>query len=176
MKKRILLQENENVANSVIAAHQRKENNSQRILTILKEIGLSLESFENWEREVEQHFRTQYPKASLDFCLDAAGIKEPYRQAESLYKEHYNDLSFEKLNDEGKEAIRESYRQYAETENQIEAYNLAHSIVKDLNQLQELGIRVNQQYAMNFCNVFHSTNSKVEVYENMLNDRILTLK
>lgn len=175
MKKRILLQENENVANSMIATHQRKQNNAQSILSILKEIGLSLESFGSWEREVEQHFRTQYPKASLDFCLDAAGIKEPYRIAESFYLANKNDLSFEQLTDEGKEEIRESYRKYAETENQIEAYNLAHSIVKDLNRLQELGIRVNQQYAMNFCNVFHSEKFKVEVYENMLNDRILTL-
>ncbi|SHM35672.1 hypothetical protein [Flavobacterium xanthum] len=176
MKERILLQENENVANSVIAAHERKSNNGTQILTMLDQLGLKLSSFESWPREVEQNFRKEYPKASLDFCLDAAGIKEPYRIAESFYLANKNDLSFEQLTKEQIEAIREQYRTYADSDIQIELHNLAHKVAKDLNRLQELGISVNHYQTNAFCSVLISENGKVQTYTKGLNAKILSLK
>jgi TRAP-type uncharacterized transport system substrate-binding protein len=176
MKKRILLKENENLSNSIIELKKTQSNNGTQILSMLNELGLSIKSFNSWSEEVEQEFRKEYPKASLDFCLDANGIKEQYKEAEAFYLKNQNNLSFEQLTNEEIEEVKEKYRAYATTEKQIEAYNLANSVVKDLNRLEDLGIRVNSHHVMNLCSVFHSNNSKVEVYTENLNERIISLK
>lgn len=176
--KKILLKDNKEIAESIINAANVNYNNAKTLLSKLSKIGLDLDSVNDWTNEVEAEFRKDYPKADLDFCLSANGIKDQYREAEAFYLNNINALSFEALTDEQENVIREKNRQYAQTDTQIESYQLAHDIVNGLNRLKDLGIHIEASYAINLSPIFvqESRGGKIEIYAKNLNDAILNLK
>lgn len=177
MNTRILLDQRENLSNSVIESKTRQYSNGKKLLSMLNGIGLEVEAVNDWTKEVEATFRAEYPNASLDFCLDAKGIKEPYRVAETFYKANFGNLSFEELTAEQLEAIKEQYCIFAETENQIEAFNLAHSVAKDLTRLKSLKMPIDGFFIMKLAPFLHKTdNGKIAVNEKSLNSYVQSLK
>ena len=139
MTKRILLKENESRANVEIKEYSDAYEKGKRLLAMLKNLGYEVQRVDNWET-VEQHFTKDYPKATLSFNLNANGIEAEYLAAKDFH--HRGGLSFEALTVDKQEAIREKNRIYAETDKQIEAYNLMHRITDDLNKLESLGVKM----------------------------------
>jgi len=178
MKKRILLSENATVANSVIAQKQNNFVNGKKVLSGLKGLGLSLDIVNDWKEDVEPHFLKQFPGSTLDFNLDAKGIKAEYNELAAFYKTNRGNLTYDEPTAEELEAVRESYRQYAESEKQIEAYQLAHDVVNGLNRLKDLGVHIEAYYAINLSPIFvqESRGGAIEVYTKNLNDAVLNLK
>lgn len=137
--KKILLKENEVAYNQLLSYEISKYDNGKTLLAMLAKIGLNLSSVENWE-SIEQEFKKDYPKANLTFNLQANGIEQEYKEAEAYYLKHRQAMTFEPLTEDQQEAIREQYRLYATTPQQIEAHGLINSIVDNFNRLYELGV------------------------------------
>lgn len=173
---KILLKEDKKGAENAIAAINKGYADGLNLLKKLSVLGLELTEVKDWKKEVEPHFKQQFPDASLDFNLEANGTKVLYFEAEQLFKTASN-LFFVKPTTEEIEAIQEHYKVYAETDNQIEAFNLVHTVAKDLNRLKELGIPVNTFDISNVCPVLvNGTGGVTEVYNRNLIEFVQGLK
>jgi hypothetical protein len=150
MNKRILLKENEVIYNEVIYNEQQQFENGKTLLRLLAKIGIVKTELTNWS-EIESLVTVDYPKAPIQFNIDANGITEQYREAEAFFLKHYQRLSFEPITAEQIEAMKEKHRIYATTEKQLEAYALINTVIDSLNRLIELGIdiNVNKTYIVN---------------------------
>lgn len=150
MNKRILLKENEVIYNEVIYNEQQQFENGKTLLRLLAKIGIEKTEVTNWS-EIESLVSVDYPKATIQFNIDANGITEQYRESEAFHLKHYQRLSFEPITPEQIEAIKEKHRIYATTEKQIEVHGLVNTVVDSLNRLIELGmdINVNKAYIVN---------------------------
>jgi hypothetical protein len=175
MKTDLLLQDNKAAADSVINAANESYKNGLTLLRHLSGLGLEeVKEVKDWQ-EIENHFKAEYPQASLQFNLQAKNIEAPYMEAYNYYKANKGNISFEKLTEDATENIRNEYRVYA-TEKQTEAYNLAHSIAADLNKLKELGLPVNSFYAAELCPLMVNNAGSVEVYEKNLIEFVQSVK
>jgi hypothetical protein len=152
---KILLKKNEATYNELIELEQLKYNNGQTILAKLKSLGLSLTKVNDWTNDVEAEFMKDYPKANLSFNLSANGIETEYKEAEAYYLKYKNAMNFEKLTTEQAESIREEHRIYAESPAQIEAYELLHKTVDNLNRLIELGIPIDVNNVYDFMPIIY---------------------
>lgn len=150
MNNKILLKENEVIYNEVIYNEKQQFENGKTLLRLLAKIGIVKTELTNWS-EIESLVSVDYPKATIQFNIDANGITEQYREAEAFYLKHYQRLSFEPITPEQIEAIKEKHRIYATTEEQLEAYALINTVVDSLNRLIDLGIdiNVNKTYLVN---------------------------
>lgn len=171
---KILLLNNTAAAESAIAVVNEGYKNGMNLLSKLSDLGLELTEVKNWQKEVEPHFKQQFPNSTLDFNLEASGLKNQYFEAEQLFKTSHN-LFFVKPTTEEIEAIQEHYKVYAESEKQIEAYNLVHTVAKDLNRLNEF-IPVNTFHASDLSPVLVNNAGAVEVYQKNLVEFVLSLK
>jgi hypothetical protein len=138
---KILLSENDVLANAALTNEQHKINNAKALLAMLQKLGLTVDSVSDWG-EIEPHFRKDYPKATLQFNIEANGIEEPYRAAEAFFQKNWQSLRFEPMTEQEIEDIKEQHRIYAETPGQIEAYNLIHSIKDNFNRLHSFGVKM----------------------------------
>jgi len=164
---KILLNENKAVADSAINQKQQSHKAGMFVLAGLAKLGLKLDSVNDWTIDVEAEFRKDFPKADLDFNLNANGIKKEYRDLETYYNANKYGILFVEPTAGELEAIREQYRVYA-TEKQAEAHALAHSITNDLNKLKDLGIPVNTFQSLDFCPIFADNAGSLEVYTSNL--------
>ena len=137
--KRILLKENANSYNEIIANKKQDFANGQMLIKMLAKIGLAVENVNDWGA-IEQHFMTEFPKANLTFNLQANSIESEYREAEAFHLKHRQRLSFEPITDEQIESIKESQRVYATTESQIKAIELFNTVKDSLLKLKDLGV------------------------------------
>jgi hypothetical protein len=176
MKNRILLKENKAAADSVINAVNENYKNGLHLLKLLAGLGLDIKEVKDWQ-SIENHFKAEYPTASLDFNLDAKNIREPYMEIYSYYQSHKNKISFEKPTAEQFGEIREKHRLYADTAKQIEAHTLANSIANDLNRLKVLGMGVDSFYVSYLSPVFvGGAGGVIEIYNKNLIDAVERLK
>lgn len=141
MSKRILLLENEVISNEIIANGKQNYQNGRTLITMLDKLGLTVSKVENWQ-QIEQHFMTDYPKASLLFNLQANNIESEYKEAEAFYLKHRLSIIFEQITESEIENIKEKQRLYADRPNQIEAIELLNTVNKNLTRLIELGVRI----------------------------------
>ena len=84
---RILLKENENSYNEIIANEKIAYSNGKTLLSMLDKLGLTVSKVDSWQL-IEQEFTKDYPKASLTFNLQANGIETEFRDAEAFYLKH----------------------------------------------------------------------------------------
>jgi hypothetical protein len=147
---KILLHENTNAYNELIANAKNAYSNGITLLSMLAKIGLTVESVNDWEA-IEQEFTKDYPKAPLTFNLQANGIETEFRDAEAFYLKHRLQMSFEPLTDAMIEQTKESQRVYATTESQIRAIELFNTIKDSLLELKDLGVvlDLNKTYLIN---------------------------
>jgi hypothetical protein len=179
MKNRILLQENENVAQSVIDLEQNHATNWKKVGNLLNECGLNVQDIDNWtEIEALLSKDFQFPKATIEFNLDALGIRTQYEQAKELYEKKLKGIRYNiEVTPERIEEIKEEYRVYATTQNQIDAINTARSIVESVNKLNELGIRVTIESILQSCYIFSSEGrSKLTINERNLFADVIGIK
>nr|WP_309760376.1 hypothetical protein [Flavobacterium sp.] len=147
---KILLLENENSYNEIISNSKTAYSNGQTLLSKLAKLGLTLSKVENWEA-IELEFKKDYPKATIQFNIDANGITEQYREAEAFYVKHRHALRFEPLTQIEIEQIRESQRIYTTNENQVRAIELFNTIKDSLLELKNMGVPMdlNKTYLIN---------------------------
>lgn len=137
--KRILLKENANSYNEIIANKKQDFANGQILIKMLAKLGLTVSKVENWEA-IELEFKKDYPKANIQFNIDANGITEQYREAEAFYLKHRLQMSFEPITESQISDIKESQRVYTTNEKQIEAIELFNTIKDSLLKLKDLGV------------------------------------
>lgn len=171
---KILLKE-EKGAENAIAAINKGYADGLNLLKKLSVLGLKLNEVKDWKKEVEPHFKQQFPNSSLSFNLEATGLESQYFEAEQLFKSSHNIL-FTAPTVEELEELQEHYKVYAESEKQIEAYNLIHDTVKNLNRIKELGLPFNAMSVSDLCPLMVSSGGVVEVYTPNLISFISSLK
>ena len=137
--KRILLKENANSYNEIIANKKQDFANGQILIKMLAKIGLTVENVNDWGA-IEQHFMTPFPKAPLTFNLQAEGIETEFRETEAYYLKHRLQMSFEPVTESQISDIKESQRVYTTNEKQIEAIELFTTIKDSLLKLKDLGV------------------------------------
>ena len=135
---KILLKENEIISDEIIQNARIAYSNGQVLISKLNKLGLTVSKVENWE-VIELEFKKDYPKATIQFNIDANGITEQYREAEAFYLKHRLQMSFEPFTQIEIEQIRESQMIYTTNENQVIAIELFNTIkdsllVLDLNK------------------------------------------
>lgn len=147
---KILLHENTNAYNELISNAKNAYSNGINLISKLDKLGLTVSKVENWEA-IELEFKKDYPKATIQFNIDANGITEQYREAEAFYLKHRLQMSFEPLTDAEIESIKESKRVYTTNVKQIEVIELFDTIKESLLRLKDLGIdiNVNKTYLVN---------------------------
>lgn len=147
---KILLSENANAYNEIIANEKIAYSNGKTLLSMLDKLGLTIDSVNDWGA-IELEFKKAFPRASLQFNIDANGITEQYREAEAFYLKHRHALRFGPLTDEQIENIKESQRVYTTNEKQIEAIELFNTVKDSLLRLKELGVPMdlNKTYLIN---------------------------
>lgn len=160
---KILLKEDKGAAQNAINAINQGYQDGLNLLKKLSVLGLELNEVKDWKKQIEPHFKQQFPNSSLDFNLEASGLKNQYFEAEQLYKSSHNIL-FTAPTDEELEQLKEYYRTYAESEKQIEAYTLIHDTVKNLNRIKELGLPLNTMSVSDICPLMVNSGGVVEVY------------
>ena len=136
---KILLHENTNAYNELISNAKNAYSNGINIISKLDKLGLTVSKVENWEA-IELEFKKDYPKATIQFNIDANGITEQYREAEAFYLKHRLQMTFEPITDEQIDSIKESQRVYTTNEKQIEAIELFTTIKDSLLKLKDLGV------------------------------------
>lgn len=148
--KRILLKENANSYNEIIANAKNAYSNGKTLLSMLDKLGLTVDSVNEWGA-IEVQFTKDYSKSPLAFNLQANGIETEYREAEAFYLKHRHALRFEPFTDEQIEEIKEAQRVYADKPKQIEAIELFNTVKDSLLKLKELGVSidVNKTYLIN---------------------------
>lgn len=142
MKTRILLSENANSYNELIAAKKQDFANGQKLISMLDKIGLKVDIVSDWQI-IEQEVKKDYPKAPLTFNLQANGLETEYREAEAFYMKNKHRMSFEPLTDEKIESIKEQQRKYTSNEKQNEAIELFKTVTESLLRLKDLGVSIN---------------------------------
>lgn len=142
MNNRILLKENIESYKELILEENRQFENGKILLGLLAKCGIIKTEVTNWS-EIESFVSSDYPKATIQFNIDANGITEQYRKAEAFYLKNRARLSFKSITDEEIEILKERYRVYTTTEKQLEAHALIHNVIDSLNRLIELGIDIN---------------------------------
>jgi len=172
---KILLKEDNAGAENAINAINKGYQDGLTLLQKLSVFGLEVTEVKDWKKDVEPYFKQQFPNSTLDFNLEASGLKKQYFEAEQLFKTSHNIL-FAKPTADELEAVREHYRTYAETEKQVEAYNLIHDTVKNLNSIKELGLPVNVMSVSDLCPLMVNSGGVVEVYTPNLVSFISSLK
>jgi len=150
---KILLSENSEVYNDLIAYENLKSQNGTTLLTMLDKMGLTFERVEDWNDVIEAVTK-DYPKANLHFNLNANGIYEQYQEAEAFFLQNRSVMSFTILSDNEIEAIKESSRIYADTPAQIEAHGLFQNVVDSLTRLKEMGVRIEADELYQVSRVF----------------------
>ena len=136
---KILLNENEAFSNLVIKEYNDNYAKGKTLLSMLSKLGCTVVNFDNWQT-VEQHFMQDFPKATLEFNLQANGIEAEYLEAKAFHQR--GGLSYVPMTAEQEEVIRETHRIYAATDKQIEAYQLINETVSNFNRLAELGLKM----------------------------------
>ncbi|MBF4519482.1 hypothetical protein IRZ71_24320 [Flavobacterium sp. ANB] len=175
---RILVKFNNAVYDELIQYEKLKYNNGLKMLDMLRRLGLDLHEVDNWEA-VEQHFKTDYPNATLSFNLQANGIDDDYKIAEAFYFKNQSLLAYKPLTEIRTEAIREESSTYAERPEQLEIYELVHKIVTDLNRLSKLGLNLNAGEIYTLNRVFNGNSRNTlpfEVHETTLASVLINLK
>lgn len=171
---KILLKDDKGASQKAIETINQGYNDGLNLLKQLKNLGLELTDVKNWS-EVQPHFMQQFPNSSLEFNLEASGLKKQYYEAEKLFNSSQNVLFVEPTAEE-LEQVRELYRTYAESEKQILAYNLIHDTIKNLNSIKSLGLPVNAMSISDVCPLMVSDKGNIEVYQPNLISFISSLK
>lgn len=139
---KILLDDRTELANNVLKELNQGYENGRELLKMLSALGLQLDEVTDWSA-IESHFTQQFPKATLQFNLEASGIAKAFRAAEAFYIQHKNSLTFAPMTAEEKEMHRESLRIYADTPRTIEIHGLLMQTIDNLNRLKELDAKMN---------------------------------
>ncbi len=137
--KKILLSENANSYNEIIANAKNAYSKGKALLLMLDKLGLTVSKVDSWQ-QIEQEFKKDYPKASIQFNIDANGITEQYRETEAFYNQYRLQMSFEPITESQISDIKESQRVYTTNEKQIEAIELFTTIKDSLLRLKEIGV------------------------------------
>jgi hypothetical protein len=170
----ILLKTNPGAENE-IATVKAQYTNGKALLSKLTALGLTeLTEVKSWTNEVAPHFMEQFPNATLDFNLEASGLKAAYNEAEKLFKlsaGRFTEPTAEELDN-----ISEKYKVYASSEKQIEAYNLVHTIIADLQRLKEFGTHINASYLPNLSSLMTSIDGVPAVSNERLANFIQSMK
>ena len=140
--KKILLDDRTEMGNNVIAELSQSYENGKKMLLLLQAIGIDKSEINDWQ-EIENLCKENFPKATLQFNIEANGIEKQYKEAESFYLKHKGALTYEPMSEEEKEINREELRIYAETPQQIEAYGIIMQTIENFNRLAKLGININ---------------------------------
>lgn len=154
MENRILLKENEATYNELIQLENLKFNNGKTLISMLAGIGLTVDKIDDWQA-IEQEFTKDYPKATLLFNLQANGIEAQYKEAETFYLKNRYVMRFEQITNDQAESLKEQYRVYADQPNQLEAYDLIHKTVQNLNRLDQLGVKFDFGIIYEVSRLFH---------------------
>lgn len=137
-QERILLKEDTARFNNSISELKEAYSKGVELLKILNtDLGLNLKAVKDWQTDVIAPLTTDYPKAKLEFNLQANGLETAYNEALTLYNKQ--GFRFESVSSEQIDEIREACTQYATTPQQIEAYHIIHNVVKEMDRLKELG-------------------------------------
>lgn len=174
---KILITENTAASNEIIANEKAAANNGKTLLSMLDKLGLTVDSVNGWAT-IEQEFRKDYPKADLNFNLRANGLETEYRDAEAFYLKNRHTLRFTAVTDGEIESIKESQRVYA-TGNQIKVHALINEITDKLNNLQSLGVDINQDKVYLLNRVFEGdprATPKIKVNSTNLTSLLINLK
>lgn len=139
---RILLDDRTEFANSVLQEISQSYINGRELLKMLSALGLQVTEVTDWSA-VESHFTKQFPKATLQFNLEAFGIAKEFRTAEAFYIQHKSSLTFAPMTEQEKELHRESLRIYADTPRTIEIHGILMQTIDNLNRLKELDAKMN---------------------------------
>ncbi len=175
---KILLDDRQALANNVIKELSQTFENGQKMLSLLKEIGIDKTELTDWA-EIETICKANFPNATIQFNIEANGIEKQYRDAEEFYRKNKGALSFEPMSEQEKENERENLRIYATTDNQIEAHALILQTIDNFNRLQELGVNLDYSNAHFLNKVFsydYRKEVKMEVYKPNLISLITELK
>lgn len=162
MEKILLKDDNAGAENAINAINQGYQD-GLNLLQKLSVLGLEVKEVKDWQKDVEPYFKQQFPNSTLDFNLEASGLKKQYYEAEQLFKTSH-DILFAKPTADELEAVREHYKTYTQTEKQVEAYNLIHDTVKNLNSIKELGLPVSVMSVSELCPLMVNSRGVVEVY------------
>lgn len=179
MKKRILLKENENLSQSIIELEKSQATSWKKVSSLLNECGLIVQDIDSWteiDALISKGF--QFPKATIEFNLDALGIRMQYEQAKKIYHDNLKGtLYIVEVTAERIEEIKEKQRVYATTQNQIDTINIARSIVEGVNKLNSLGIRVDVSSILESSSIFSSDNRQtVKINERNLFADVVRVK
>ena len=175
---KILLSENANSYNEIIANKKQDFANGQILISMLKKIGLTVSKVDSWQ-SIEQEFTKDYPKATLTFNLEVNGIATEYREAEAFYLKQCQRLSFEPLTDAIIESIKESQRVYTTTENQVKAIELFNTLKDSLLKLKDLGVvlDLNKTYVVSKVLIGdHRENPPLKIDHTALYHTVINLK
>ena len=155
MTTKILLDDRTELANKVIIELSQSYENGKKMLSLLAAIGIEKSEITDWQ-EIETLCKKDFPKATIQFNIEANGIEKEYKEAEAFYLKHRNSISYSPISEEEKEINRESVRIYADTPQQIEAYNLIMQTIDNLNRLGELGVKIDFTLSYQLHKVFES--------------------
>lgn len=145
MKNRILLNENELVAESLIEMAKRQYGNWNKLneaLIVMKLDAKEIQGIDKLDEKIKENF--QFPNASKEFNLEALGYVKSYEKAVKILKA--NDWSREEPTPKKIEAIKEKSRIYTTSDKQIEAYELGQRMVADMIKAKELGLIANYEH------------------------------
>ncbi|RTY97603.1 hypothetical protein EKM02_13440 [Flavobacterium sp. RSP49] len=158
MKKRILLKENENLAQSIIELEQNQATNWGKVDNLLNECGLNVQNITSWtdiDSLLLKDF--QFPKATIEFNLDALGIRTQYEQAKKIYYDNLRGTQYAiEVTAERIEEIKEEQRVYVTNQNQIDVIAYAEKLVESVNKLNSLGIRIDVNGILDCSTLFKS--------------------
>ena len=151
--KKILLDDRTEMGNNVIAELSQSYENGKKMLLLMQAIGIDKSEINDWS-EIENLCKENFPKATLQFNIEANGIEKKYREAEEFFRKHKGALTYEPMSEEEKEKIREEIRIYATTKKQLEARALILQTIDNFNRLQELGARLDYESSYLLHKVF----------------------
>lgn len=178
MQNRILLKENSDLSKSIIDSEMNRFSKQQEVLQLLQNCGLKLTKVNNWndvDAELQKNF--QFKNASLEFNLEALGCNNSYQTAKELYHDFLRGLMFvDEVTDKRIEEIKEEYRVYATSKNQIEAYNLALTIIENLNKAIDLGIFIHTYNATGTANFIGLDKDRLIIDKIRLENTIIAIK
>lgn len=178
MKNRILLKENEGLSKSMIDFEMNRFSKQQELLQLLQDCGLKITKINSWsEVDLELQKNFQFKNATLEFNLEALGVNRTYETAKALYDEFLRNLPFvDEVTDERIESIKEEYRIYTANDKQIEAYQLALTIIENLNKAIDLGMPIDTYNATGTAGFIGRDKERLVIDELRLESTIIAIK
>ena len=178
MQNKILLQERAELSKSIIDNEINRFSKQQELLQLLQDCGLKLTKVNNWsEIDAELQKNLQFKNATLEFNLEALGVIRKYETAKALYNDYLRNLPFvDEVTDERIESIKEEYRIYTANDKQIEAYQLALTIIENLNKAIDLGMPIDTYNATGTAGFIGRDKERLVIDKLRLENAVIAIK